>query len=212
MMYRRIAISTLAVAALGLAACNSPATPAPGDAVTPEVQETAAAPAETPADPAATEPAATDDTPVAEPTDDGGQDQPAPSGDVDLDQVAQAIALAESETGGTAYEIDDEDNDTAWEIDVLLPDGTAKEVKVNREGTEVLKVEDESTEHTQLPSTTLMDAIRAALDHTPGVLDDAELDDEDGQIVWKVEVDKTDSGDDVDLYLDVETLEVIKTD
>ena len=44
------------------------------------------------------------------------------------------------------------------------------------------------------------------------VLDDAELDDEDGRVVWKVELDQTADGDDVELHLDAATMEVVKTD
>lgn len=218
MNYRRIAISTIAVAALGLAACSDTATD-PGDAVTPVVpQDTAVVDtpmAETPVEsaPAESAPADADDTAT---TDGGAGESPvAPGGDqmAALGEVQQAIQLAEGEGGGTAYKIDDEDDDQAWEVDVLLPDGTAKEVKVDRAGQTVLGTEDDDdADIQQLPSSTLMDAISAAVAHTPGVLDDAELDDEDGRLVWKVSLDQTESGDDFEIRFDANTLEVVGTD
>lgn len=215
MNYRRIAISTIAVAALGLAACGSDATD-PGDAVTPVVpQDTAIVNTPRADDPVDSAPAETTD-PAA--TDDGTQGTPAapaPGGDqmAALGEIQRAIQLAETESGGVAYKIDDEDNDDAWEVDVLLPDGTGMEVKVDRAGQNVLETEnDDDADVTELPSTTLMDAISAAVAHIPGVLDDAELDDEDGRVVWKVELDQTADGDDVELHLDAATMEVVKTD
>lgn len=215
MNYRRIAISTIAVAALGLAACGSDATD-PGDAVTPVVpQDTAIVNTPRADDPVDSAPAETTD-PAA--TDDGTQGTPAapaPGGDqmAALGEIQRAIQLAETESGGVAYKIDDEDNDDAWEVDVLLPDGTGMEVTVDHEGTEVLGTEaDDDPDVTELPSTTLLDAISAAIAHTPGTLDDAELDEEDGRLVWKVELDATANGDDFEIHLDPATFQVLKTD
>lgn len=221
MNYRRIAISTIAVAALGLAACNNaPTATEAGDAVTPTVEQTVpqeSAPAETDVatDPAATgDDATTDDGATAEATTEAPV-APAP-GDgqlAALGQIGAAIQLAEAESGGVAYKIDDENDDRAWEIDVLLPDGTGMEVTVDHEGTEVLGTEaDDDPDVTELPSTTLLDAISAAIAHTPGTLDDAELDEEDGRLVWKVELDATANGDDFEIHLDPATFQVLKTD
>lgn len=209
MTYSRIALSALAIAALGLTACGDNASPQPGDAVevTPTVQASAS---ETPP-----QSPVVDDTASAEPATSGATSEPATSSGQSSApaQVGDAIALAESEGGGIAFKIDDEDDDRAWEIDVLLPDGTTAEVKVDAEGRTVLSTEkdDDNPDH-PLPSTTLLDGINAALAHTPGVLDDAELDDDNDLIVWKVEIDQSANGDDVEVYVDAETLEIIKTD
>lgn len=215
MMYRRIAISTLAIAALGLAACGNDTTPDPADPVqvTPTAQETveATTPAETtPADDTAT----TDDD-TAEVTDPASEtpatdDGAAATGDeaAHLEQALKAIEFAESETGGVAVEIDDADFDQAWEVVVLRPEGNAVEVKLNREATEVQSTEDETDlEVNAPPATTIQDAINAALAHTPGILDDVELDEEDGTLYWEITVEQ--NGDDVDLYLDTANLQVV---
>lgn len=207
MRIRPVAISFVAVAAFGLAACtNAPTASKPteaGDAVTPVAQ---------------TVPQNTD-TPSGQGTGDADpgaatSSAPAPDGDqpAGLAQIREAIQLAESEGGGVAYEIDEESSDLAWDIDVLLPDGTGVEVRVNWEGTTVLRVEQEGRPDVlELPDSTLIEAITAAMTHTPGRLDNAELEEEGGQIVWKVELDETANGDDFEIYLDPVTLQVLKT-
>lgn len=204
MNYRRIAISTIAVAALGLAACTSPETQQPGDAVTvaPTAGDTQ------PAQPTET----TEQAPPAETT---PAEQPAdvPAGaEEQLASALAAIDFAEAELGGIAHKIDDEDNNRSWEIKLLLPDGSHVEAEVDRDATQVLRTENEDSDITQAPPTTIQEAINAAFAHLPGVLDDAELDREDGRLVWEVEFDQTARGDDVDVYLDATTLEVIKVD
>ena len=220
-MYRRIAISTLAIAALGLAACGGDTTPEPGDPVqvTPTVQETVEATqddAATTDDTAGTADATTPAEATAVPMDPAlstetpTDDVAAPSGE-HMEQVGsalQAIQFAEAETGGVAYKIDDEDSDRAWEVTLLRPEGNAIEVKVNREGTEVLSTEDEDTDLSAPPATTIQDAIGAAVAHTPGLLDDAELDEDDGQLYWEVTIEQ--DGNDVDVYLDAANLQVIQ--
>lgn len=226
MNIRRISISVLAIAALGLAACGGATTTEQGDALTPAVP--AATPEAATGDPTEQTPTETMDesptaeTSVEEPATEPAPESPAPTEDLaevpaapaGLPEIEQAIAAAEAEAGGVAFAIDDEDGDDAWEIDVLLADGTTTEIEVERQNFTVVDVDpdDDRADITTMPGTTLLEAINAALAHTPGTLDDAELDDEDGRIVWKVEIDGTASGDDVELYLDSETLEVIKID
>lgn len=216
MSIRRISISILAVAALGLAACGGQSSVDPGDALTPTVQETTAAaePQETAVD----ETPVAEDTPAAEPTATeptspaDASDREDPAEIVILSAIAQAIEAAENHSGGTAYKIDDEDGDNVWEIDVLLPDGGGMEIDVDRANYSIVDTDTDDPDVRELPSTTLLEAISAAMAHTPGVLDDAELDTEDGRVVWQVELDKTADGDDIELYLDAETLDVVKID
>lgn len=57
-------------------------------------------------------------------------------GDRGVSDVISAIDAAESETGGTAYEVDDENG--SWEIG-LAKDGTSIEVKVSPNGKVTVK-------------------------------------------------------------------------
>ena len=213
MNYRRIAISTIAIASLGLAACGD-------DTVTPAEQpievttsETAAAPTTEAAAP--TSDAAAPATSEAAPAETTADQNTAGAADPSsaLAAITQAIELAEQEAGGTAYQIDDENFDREWEIDVWIDGTNTVEVTVDAEGATVVDSREDSDDDVPaMPSTTIVEAITAAADHTPGVLDGAELDEEDGVVVWKVDLDETEQGDDVEIHLDTTTLEVLKVD
>ena len=194
---RRVALTTLAVPALAIAGCGAPAaggtTPPPAISVSPAVTSSAAE--------STTSAPADASTPAS-----------APAGD-DVatvnDGALAAIATAEKEAGGAALKIDDENVDREWEVDVLVGDKVV-EVKVSRDGTEVLGQEDDGDvdDGEKAEPGQLVEAIKAALAHTPGTLDDAKLDEDDGALYWKVELDQTGPGDDVELRVDPGTLEV----
>ncbi len=120
-----------------------------------------------------------------------------------------AIGTAEEETGGTAYEIDDQDDDGSWEVDVAL-DGRSIEVTVSADGTSVLGTEDDDDlddddrAGLDAASITLQEAIQVAVDEVGGVLDDAELEEEDGQHYWEVSVDTAEGDDHVDVEVSVD--------
>ncbi|MFV0535605.1 MAG: PepSY domain-containing protein [Cumulibacter sp.] len=126
-----------------------------------------------------------------------------------------AIDKAEADTGGTAFEIDDQDDDGTWEVDVRTGD-TAVEVSLSADGTQVLNTEDDDLDAEDkaaldAASITLSDAITLAIEHVGGDLDDAELDGgDDGEGPhWEVSVDATDQGDvEVKVSIDGEILNV----
>lgn len=130
--------------------------------------------------------------------------------DEDLTATAlRAIGTAEKEAGGTAYEIDDQDRDGTWEVDVAV-DGSSVEVTVAQDGRSVVRTQDDGTldedDRAGLAEATitLQDAIQLAVDEVGGVLDDAGLGEDDGQHHWEVEVDRTDqAGDDVEVKISV---------
>ncbi|MFX0537969.1 PepSY domain-containing protein [Ornithinimicrobium sp. Y1847] len=137
---------------------------------------------------------------------------------MDLTQTAlAAIATAEEETGGIAYEIDDQDDDGTWEVDVRVDDRSV-EVTVSEDGTEVVGTEDDDLDDDDRAALdaaeiTIQEAIQIAIDEVGGVLDDVELEEDDGRYYWEVSVDSTDRGmDDVEVKIDVTTGEIIEID
>lgn len=147
------------------------------------------------------------------------QDTGAATGNAEGDLTATALAAiqtAETEAGGTAYEIDDQDDDGTWEVDVRVEDHSV-EVTVSADGTEVLETEQDDLDGDDraaldAATITLSEAIELSIAEVGGVLDDAELEDEDdGQPHhWEVSVD-TDSRDDIDVLVSV-TGEILGTD
>lgn len=201
--------------ALGLAACGTDDTPSvstAGQAADEALDE-------------ATADSSTDDTTDDESTDDDaaeettGDDSAAATDAGTSDDLTAAalaaIATAEAEAGGTAYEIDDQDDDGTWEIDVRVGDRSV-EVTVSADGTTVVETEDnddlDSDDLAALDAATitLTEAIEIAINEVGGILDDAELESDDGEQGWDVTVD-TDAKDDVDVLVSV-TGEVITVD
>lgn len=184
-------------AALVLASCAS----------TPPAEETAPAPEAT-ADqaPAESTDAAPEESAPAEPQGDGAW----------LESVAAAIELAESEAGGVAYEIDDEDDDRAWEVHVAVG-GDQWEVHVSADGSSVLSSERDddvdSDDRAALDTAgiSLLEAIEAAADEVGegAVFDDASLEDDDdhGTFAWEVSFD-----DDLEVYVDVTDGSILHVD
>ncbi len=129
------------------------------------------------------------------------------AGDDGLAAVAAAVDAAESKTGGTAYEVDDQDDDGSWEID--LAKGTKSiEVEVSADGkvTEQERDDLDQDDRAALDSAqiTITEAIEKALDEVEGTFDEAELEEEGGTYYWEVSVD-TGGDDDREVYVDVVT-------
>ena len=219
---RPIALAAVSALALGLSACGdgttgpettpAPTVDAPADTPTTEDAPTAEAPPEeaTTEDAAPTTEATTEDvTPTGEAT-------PAPAdpagGEVDDVTAAAltAIQTAESETGGIAYAIDDEDDDSRWEVEVSL-DGLEVEVTLSADGTTVESTADDDDldaderQALQDMQVTLIEGIEIAYAEFGGVLDDAELDEEDGRWTWEIDL----GGANDDIHVDIMTGEIV---
>ena len=184
-----------AVSVLALAACgsNAAAPAAPGSAAAPSQQAAAtSAPAAAP----------TSVAPAAAPSD-------------SLSAALAAIATAEKAVGGIAVSIDDEDDDKSWEVDVQT-DSRRVEVKVSGDGATVLKQDNEDHEADEWAAVSgakvrIADAMKAAIAHTPGRFDDADLDDDnDRRHHWEVSVYPEGSNDSIDLDVDLGTGQVSK--
>ncbi|ANS78472.1 hypothetical protein SGUI_1076 [Serinicoccus hydrothermalis] len=159
-----------------------------------------------------TETSATDTSATESSSEAAGQD----GGDADLVAAAlAAITAAEQETGGTAYGLDDADGNGAWEVDVRVDDRSV-EVQVGPDGT-VGRTEDDDLDGDDAAGLdaaqiSLGEAVEAALAEVDGRLDDASLEEEDGEHFFEVSVDRTSSGDDVDVLVDVQNGDVVRTD
>lgn len=162
-------------------------------------------------------PSASDDS--AAPAEDGstasaGGAEGGPGGSATARTAAglAAVPTAEQAAGGVAYEIDDQDDDGTWQVDVRTGDTTV-EVTVSADGTTALDqknddLDDDDKAGLDAATITLGEAIQKAVDEVGGALDDAELDEENGQHYWKVSVD-TNQQDDVEVQVSV-TGEILK--
>lgn len=127
----------------------------------------------------------------------------------------QALSTAADAVSGTPYEIDDEDGDQVWEVDVLAGD-RKHEVKVSWDGRNVVGQEEddpdaEDARRLEGAGLSLGQAIERALDEVPGALDDAELDDDNDLAVWKVEIDTPDA-DGIEVLIKVADGQVVRVD
>lgn len=157
------------------------------------------------------------------PTTDGSEANPDENSPTEgeLDEVTRAalaaIDLAERETGGVAYELSDDDDETKWEVDIAHGDRDI-EVHVNWAGTEILRteaddqVDDDTLAKLDVATITIREAITAAVPHTQGDgrIDEAELDEENGVVTWEVTFD--DNSRDMKVYVDAVSGEVLKTE
>lgn len=189
---KTIALTFTALAALALAACGS-TTAVPASTVSAAATQQAPAPATSSASPSTTAPAAPGDT---------------------LTAALAAIATAEKAVGGIAVGIDDEDDDKTWEVDVQT-ENRRVEVKISADGTTIVKQEDEDHEADDWAAASgakirIADAMKAALAHTPGRFDDADLDDDNKRWHWDVSVYPQGSTNSTDLEVDLANGQVSK--
>ncbi|QLQ10244.1 MAG: PepSY domain-containing protein [Nocardioidaceae bacterium] len=130
-------------------------------------------------------------------------------------RAVAAVTLAESEVGGTAFELDEEGR-SGWDVD-LVADNEVTEVRVNRDGTKVEKAQSDgridADDRLRLERATvsLADAITTAAGEVTGLVKGVELDRHRvTTVVWKVEI--YDGDDDIDVSVDVSSGEVVNVD
>lgn len=144
-----------------------------------------------------------------DPADDGAD---APGAAI-LAGALAAIALAEKETGGTAFGIDEADG--GWEVEVAL-DARKVEVTTDLDGTEVREVErdgrleGEDRAGLRAATVTLAEGLEVAVAEVPGVLDAADLDDEGDGFAWEVTVG--DGSSEREVYVDVDGGGMLRVD
>ena len=124
----------------------------------------------------------------------------------------QAIAFAVANTPGDAISIESRtEHDVAvWEVVVLEAAGTAVEYLVSIGTGEILEQKPTSNATTSAPAVSLVQAIEIAAATVPGApLIDANLDIEEGRVVWDVTLGQPGTGGEVELRIDAETGEVV---
>lgn len=198
----------LLTASLGLVACGSADDDTPVD---PGPQPEAPAP-EAPENPE--QPAPEPDTEQAP-----NEDQNESGADNLLEGVTRtalaALDMAEAETGGIAYELSDENDNTVWEIDIDV-NGDDVKVRVNWAGTEIMSSEPDGSidvdtrEKLESISVTIQDAIVVAAEHADGRVSEADLDREDGVMRWEVTFEN--DSNDTEVYIDATSGEVLRVD
>jgi len=191
----RTALASLTAAtALALAACGSDDAGSAGSA----------------SDTSSTATSQTSESSEGSPDDSASEGSASSAGDVDIKDLEKVVATAEDEAGGTAYEIDDQDRDGTWEVDVARDDGTSVEVDVAADGSKVVRSDSEeqmdSEDRRALDAAkiTVLEALEAGMKEADGTFDDVELETEGGEHFWEVSLDGP-SGKDIEVRVDVQT-------
>ena len=111
-------------------------------------------------------------------------------------------ALEAARPFGTVISIDREDNTNAFEVKVAAED---KIVELHVDGNHVMEKESEQDAEDVAKAgqatVAIEDAIKEALSQHDGILDSAELDEENGQLQWEISIDNPDGSDLAELNL-----------
>ena len=181
----RTTLALAGIAALTLGACTDTGTTE--TTVTETTTAEAAPTTATTATPATTAAAETTET---------TQDSTPVTGE---DPVFAAIdAVLADHPDGIVTDIDREDGRVDYDIDVVVGDQVI-ELEVDADGNvreDERESDDDDVAEARAATVTAADAIRQALDQIPdGVLDEAELDEDDGALRWEIELDDADGND-----------------
>ena len=195
-------LTTIAFAvglALSMAACDSPEQGAP----------TTAGPTQTQMAPGATPGTSPGTTPGAAAPGEGGS--PAAGGELNA-SAALLTALA-AVRGSDAIELDFRPGSQAWRVDVIGAD-TEYRLLVSPDGSEVLEqhpraADPEHRSELQQARIPMSEAITIGQQQAGGEISEVSLDDEDGKVVWKVEVISTD-GQRTEVLVDAVSGEAVK--
>jgi uncharacterized membrane protein YkoI len=139
---------------------------------------------------------------------------------------AEAIALKEVPGTVKETELEDEDGVVVYGFEVQTTSGEVKDVKVNAVNGDIFKIENDDNDEgddeedgeenddsiKDLQKSASLSSIEAeviALKEVPGTVKDSELEDEDGVVVYDVEV-KTSAGDIKGVKVDASSGEIVK--
>ncbi len=127
-----------------------------------------------------------------------------------METAAAAVQLAESSVSGSnAVELDWDDD--KWKVTVIAGNQET-EFEISADGKTVTDREDDDSddaEYVKQVKVSIIDASEIALAEVPGEFDKAELDEEDGKVVWKIEIDDP---NDVEVYVSVDDGKIVKID
>ena len=200
------------LAALALAACGTTADNGDDGSVSPEVDASSAV-ASTPA----TDDASTTSASASSSASSTAAAAGSGSGTGQADDSAYAVidAVLEKYGDGIIVEVDANDDDTTWEVDVVVGE-EVKELDVTAEGdiTETGRESDpEDVQKAKDAEVTAERALDTAREGRDGVaLDEMDLDDDNGTLQWEVEFDREDGSDGPEVEIDARSGEVLKVD
>ncbi|MCV7500481.1 PepSY domain-containing protein [Micrococcus luteus] len=133
------------------------------------------------------------------------------------DETAYAVidAVLERYAGGIIVAVDADDDDTTWEVDVVVGEG-AKELDVTADGdiTETDRESDpEDVQKAKEAEVTAQQALDTAREGRDGVtLDEMDLEDDNGTLQWEVGFDREDGSDGPEVEIDATSGEVLTVD
>lgn len=184
----RVATGALLGGALFLSACGTG-----GDEVAPEtVTQTVDA---------TTEATTAEEAAPATPAESGQGSEQAEAEDPVFAALDAALAAY---AGAVVVDVDREDDRDTYDVDVVV-DGQVVELEVDGSGSvreDEREGDDDDVRKAGAATVTAADAIRQALDrHPEGVLDEIELDEDDGTLRWEVELDDADRRDLAELVI-----------
>ena len=200
------------LAALALAACGTTADNGDDGSVSPEVDASSAV-ASTPA----TDDASTTSASASSSASSTAAAASSGSGTGQADDPAYAVidAVLEKHGDGIIVEVDANDDDTTWEVDVVVGE-EVKELDVTADGdiTETDRESDlEDVQKAKDAEVTAQQALDTAREGRDGVtLDKMDLDDDNGTLQWEVEFDREDGSDGPEVEIDARSGEVLKVD
>ena len=202
------------LAALALAACG---TTADNGSVSPEVDASSAV-ASTPAtDDASTTSASASSSASSTSASSTAAAASSGSGTGQADDPAYAVidAVLEKHGDGIIVEVDANDDDTTWEVDVVVGE-EVKELDVTADGdiTETDRESDpEDVQKAKEAEVTAQQALDTAREGRDGVtLDEMDLDDDHGTLQWEVGFDREDGSDGPEVEIDATSGEVLTVD
>lgn len=214
---KHLALTSVAALALALSACGAPAEDN-NSSNDNETQQTQEATQNTESDDMASQDTS-DDMDKSDDADDSNDnnDAAAPTKGGSKDNALKAIDTAEKEIGGKVVDLDWDDDKSGWEVEVYKG-GKIHEIKIAADGSKIIERDDvenadaDDRREYDAIKTDIRKAIETALKDTPGSLDDVSVDEEQGQIMWNVEIYPEGGGSDVDIYIDVKSGKILKRD
>lgn len=214
---KHLALTSVAALALTLSACGAPAEDN-NSSNDNETQQTQEATQNTESEDMASQDTSDDmdDSDEADGSNDNN-DAAAPTKGGSKDNALKAIDTAEKEIGGKVVDLDWDDDKSGWEVEVY-EGGKVHELKIAADGSKIIERDDvenaDADDRRQYDAikTDIRKAIETALKDTPGSLDDVSVVEEQGQIMWNVEIYPEGGGSDVDIYIDVMSGKILKRD
>ena len=207
---KHVALTSVATLALVLAACGAPTEDKTSES-TQDAQQTQTQQTET----QQAQNTDADDADDADGKDSADNNAQAPTKGGSKDNALKAIDTAEKEIGGKVVDLDWDDDKSGWEVEVYKG-GKVHELKIAADGSKIIERDDvenadaDDRREYDAIKTDIRKAIETALKDTPGSLDDVSVDEEQGQIMWNVEIYPEGGGSDVDIYIDVKSGKILK--